>query len=90
MANYVGTNPWTLDTASATPLSQNAMKIAHFEFVNYAASTDTAVLKNAYGKIVWEARGNTELEEVRSYKVGWIDGLALTTITSGAVLVFFE
>jgi len=90
MANSLGTNPWLLDTASATPVATNAMKIAHFEFVSYAANTDNAVLKNAYGKIVWEAHAASDLEEVRSYKVGWIDGLALTTITSGAILVFFE
>jgi hypothetical protein len=65
------------------------IKVAHFEWTGYAAAA-TCVLKDRNGKIKWSPTAATDLEEVRTVKVGWIEGLILDTLSSGVVTVYTE
>jgi hypothetical protein len=83
VANDISGRPWILGTATpATPVWKGWINVEHFEYVAYAAQGDTVVLKDVNGKIVWSAKGASDLEEVRSGKVGWINGLIPDTITT--------
>lgn len=90
MANQIGPNPWMLDTASATPVFTGYMDVVQFEFSGYALDTDSFEIKDANGKSVWKGNGEADLSPVRSGKIGWIKGLALTTLSSGVMYVYIK
>jgi hypothetical protein len=93
MTNQLKTNPWTLDTPAATPITTVHIKINNIEFVLFTATTDTVVIQDRNGNNVWDANGSgtTGGIIVRSGHIGWIDGLILLTLTGpGKVKVFFE
>lgn len=96
MANDLSGRQWHLDTpiafgtAGALLWPANA-KIAHFEFAGYGAQGNLVILKDRNGKIIWQASGAADLSEVKSQKVGWINGLVADTIQgNGIVTVYVE
>ena len=90
MANDLASNPWVFDTAAATILYQGDIEVRHMEFVDYGVQGSLCVVKDRYGKVVWKATGAADLEEVRSGPMGWIYGIAVTTLQNGGILrVYF-
>lgn len=91
MANNVTTNPWVLDTVTASVLLPTNMRVDHFEFVGYGAQTDTCQVQNGQGVVIWQGHGTSDLQEVRSGAVGWIfGGIRLSQISSGQVRVYLK
>jgi hypothetical protein len=91
MANNVSGNPWILDTAGAALVWPAKVFVEHFEFVDYAGDTDNCELKDASGRSIWKNNGAADLQEVRSGKIGWVSGVALTTVTgTGKVRVYIK
>ncbi len=90
MANDLKTRPFTLDTAGTTVLFPGEIHIFHFEFVDYTADAHTCVVKDRNGKVVWSGNGAADLQPIRSGNVGWISGLVLSTLDSGAVRVYYK
>lgn len=91
MANQLAGNPLVLDGSSlSTVLISTWMLVEHFEFSGYAVNTDKATLADRNGNVVWRATAAADLQEVRSGKVEWINGLQELTHTSGFVLVYFK
>ena len=92
MANILTSNPWILDGSSLTTvLVKTWIEVEHFEFSGYTGTTTAAAtIADKNGKIVWQATGASDGEEVRSAKVGWIEGLQELTHTSGKVLVYIK
>lgn len=95
MANDPSTNPWILDTVTTTPvLGRNNVQVEHFEFVGYTNVTDTCTVSNGVGKVIWQAHGASDNEEVRSGKVNWtLNGIYLSQLTAGStgkVLVYIK
>lgn len=88
MANDVSSTPMVLDTPGATVLWPAQLNVEHFEFVNYAAQGNQVVIQGIDGKIKWSVTGAADLQEVRSGKVKWINGLVLSTLSAGKVLVY--
>jgi len=86
--NDISANPMVLDTPGATVLWPYSMKVEHYEFVNYAAQGNQAIIQGFDGKIKWSVTGTSDLQEVRSAKVGWVNGLVLSTLSAGKVLVY--
>jgi hypothetical protein len=74
------------------------MKITQVEFSGYLNATDVCEVQTVGGNTIWYADGRTDLDTVRSGKIGWVDGLKVpvtttngkTNIPSGQVLVYFE
>ncbi len=94
MSNQLGTRQWNLDTPLAfgnpgAVLANWNLKVAHFEWTGYAAAA-TCVLKDQNGFVVWSPTATSDEQEVRSMKVGWVNGLCLDTLTSGRVTVYLE
>lgn len=94
MANDLSSRQWHLDTPLAygqpgAVLWQGNIKVAHFEFSQYAAQGNQAILKDRNGKIVWSVTGAGDTEEVRSAKVGWVNGLCLDTLQGGGIVTVY-
>lgn len=95
MANDISGRQWLLDTPLAfgnagSVLWKGNVKVAHFEFSKYAAQGNKAIIKDQNGKVVWSVTGSADLSEIRSSKVGWVNGLCLDTLDSGVVIVYTE
>lgn len=90
MANSLTTNPWILDTPGAAILYKYEIASAHFEWANYVGQADQVVVKDAFGKNIWTASGRADGSLVQSFSIEWIHGLALNTLTSGVVRMYFE
>jgi len=90
MANDLSARQWLLDTAGSTLLWPFEVKIIQIEFESYAADTDTCTVTDRNGKLVWQGNGSSDLQTVRSGRIGWVEGLKLTALTSGKVLVYLE
>lgn len=92
MANNITQNPWVIDTASPSLIWTGGAKISHIEYVGYTLDTNIAVIKNQAGQIICQLDGAADLEEVRSGKIGWVQGgIAVTQIDgNGIVRIFLE
>jgi hypothetical protein len=89
--NDLTSNPWNLDTASATDLHPiGPVFVEQIEFYDYAVDTDTCTLTDRNGVVVWKGNGASDLQTVRSGKIGWVLGLKLTVKTAGNVFVYIK
>ena len=90
--NRIARRPWVLDTATpGLPIWKSWMKIAHIEYTGYAAAGNMCVLNDVNGFLVWQARGGTTLENQKSYKISWCQGLTPEQIDGGGkVIVYIE
>jgi hypothetical protein len=94
MANDISSRQWRLDTALAfgqpgAVIWPYEINIEHIEFTGYGAQGTQAVIKDRNGKIKWSPTGAADLEEVRSGKIGWVEGLCLDTIQGGGVVTVY-
>lgn len=90
MANRLTENPFVIDTAGATVLFKGNINVDYFEFSGYALDTDNVIVNDNSGNLVWQENGASDLRNVRSGHVGWIQGLTVPTLSSGKLLVFFK
>jgi len=95
MPNDVGSRQWRLDTPIAfgqpgALLWQGNACIEHFEFSGYTSQGQLAIIKDSTGRIVWQASGAADLEEVRSGKIGWVNGVVLDTLQDGLVIAYIR
>lgn len=89
MANDVSANPHSLDTvgSSSSLAFPSTVFCEHVEMSDYAADTDVAVIKNRAGKVVVSLNGASDLQTVRTGKIGKIEGgYYVSTLTTGAKL----
>lgn len=90
MANRIAQNPMYIDTPGTTPIVSTGYKIKHIEFVGYAGYSDHAIVTNLNGVTVAELTAASDLQEVRTATIGWVDGIVVPTLTSGALLIYVE
>lgn len=100
MAAQLINNPLIFNPAdtSASIVFTNRMKIIQVEFAGYVDAANSCEIQNQLGQTVWYGDGKTDLDTVRSGRIGWINGLivpANTTagnvnIQSGRVFIYFE
>jgi len=85
MANNITGNPWFIN-ATGVLIAQR------FKFDggtwNAAAADATLTLVDNTGRIVFEAVFPTDLTPVQIPKMGWVNGLTCTVISSGNVTIF--
>lgn len=94
MANVLTANPIKLDTTGATSAIANRLKIKAivWDSGDSGAAGDNCVIHDANGgDVVWQATVGTAKETISSYLGGvWVEGLYLTTLNNGVVLVYLE
>jgi hypothetical protein len=95
MANDLSSHSWHLDTPVAfggagAVLWPAYVYIKQIEFTDYAAQGNPAVLKDQKGKVIWSAKGASDLTPVRLGDIGWQNGLVLDTLPSGLVTIYVK
>lgn len=97
MANDISRNPWRIDTPATGVnvwLSAVIPGVIHFEFVGYTVAASKAVINDLDGKLICQLSGASDLEEVRSGRIGNLHrGICLdgsSVLNSGIVLVFVK
>jgi hypothetical protein len=93
--NNIGPRQWRLDTPIAfgqpnAVIANWNIKVNHFQFSGYAAQGNRAILKDQNGNIIETFTGAADLSEVRSAKIGVVNGLILDTLDAGAVYVYLD
>lgn len=93
MANDLTTNPWVIDTASATALTAERMRIVSIRWVGATDAGHTAVLTNAAGKVVWAGNAGSADHSEESHPAGYrregfnTVGLVAPTLGSGKLYI---
>ena len=90
MGNYLGGPIWEIDTAAVTVLAAGWLKVNHFEWYGYTVETHTVVVTDKNGKTVWVGNGDASLNTQASMGIGWIQGLIVSTLGSGKLLVYVD
>jgi hypothetical protein len=88
VANDVSSRQWFVDTLGVI-WTGNA-KIIGIDFTNYAADADTCALTDINGKPVWSVNGKADLSPVKSGNIGWVNGLILTNLSAGNLIVYIK
>ena len=84
MANNISGNPWYLDTTGI--IFKMRFKFDGGTW-NAAAASAVLLMVDNTGRIVFSAIFPTDLTPVQIPKMGWVNGLTVTTIT-GNVTIF--
>ena len=93
MPNDVSSRQWRLDTpvpfgsANALIWPGNVL-VLQAEFMNYAAATDNAIIKDRNGKTVWSPTAAADKSPVRLGRIGWVEGIVLDTLSSGLIVLY--
>ncbi len=88
MALQDGTNPIVLD--AATQAVARKLKIGCLVWSGIAVAGDDLLINTSSGgSIVFEGKQAANVTVIIP-KVGWVDGLYVTTIDSGKVMVYLE
>lgn len=91
MANDITSNPWILDTPNpGVMLLSSKVFIEHCEWAGYTETNHVAELQDINGKSVWLATAAQDLEEVRSAKIGAVNGLQVAQLGSGKIRVYMR
>lgn len=90
MANRLTENPFVIDTAGAAAIFKTNIQVEYFEFVGYNLDTDNVIVQDGAGNLIWQENGASDLRNVRSGRIGWVQGLTVPTLSAGKLLVFFR
>lgn len=98
MANQLASNPWIVDTPSASVLYQGNMQHAQVEYIDYQDSSHVVEVQDRNGRVVARLKGSTDLQTVRTGRMGWVYGLKVpvtdsdgnANMPSGRLLIYFE
>ena len=88
MANVLTGRQLFADTAGV--LWQTELKIASIVFSNGLVAGDSAVLVDRIGRPVWRGVIGNDLEADTSTKIGWVEGLTLSSISNGNVIIYID
>lgn len=86
MANDISANPWYLDTTGV--IYPSKVKIKRVVWSEQVAAGDTLLLSDSNGKKVIASKAYAANFTQEFAYDGWFDGLTLTTLTSGVLLVY--
>ena len=88
MANVLTGRQLFADTVGT--LCQTPVKINSIIYSDGVTAGDQAVLQDAASRPVWNGVMSTDLDPESSSKIGWAQGLKLTRIDSGNVIVYID
>jgi len=92
LAQRVGSRQKEILSTDTLPLTlvEYPIKVVQFEFQGYGAGTDSVTVTDRNGVIVWQTTGESDLSNERSGRVGWCNGLIVTQLTSGRLIIYTE
>ena len=97
MANELTCNPLVIDTAAATTVVSGYLQIQAIRLVdtgNDIADSDSVVVTNAAGKVIWRHHVTTpgmiaNVQTVFPKPIN-VKGLIVSTLTHGTLYVYFD
>jgi hypothetical protein len=94
MSNDLTQNPWVVDTASATPITSDAVRVAKFRWVGGTTAGHECKITNAAGTAIlfssFAAGANHVDEQTHEIHTLFAAGLAVPTLASGKVYIYFK
>ena len=94
MANDLTANPWVVDTASATAITADKIRVDKFRWIGGTTAGHTCIVKNSAGKTVWSsiAAGANFIDDSSNASAHLFDckGIAVTTLASGILYIYFK
>jgi hypothetical protein len=85
MANQTKSLPWSADTVGS--LTSADVKVAGFEFVDFAGAADACEIQDGSGDTVWKGTGDAPKSSF-SCPI-WVQGLQLASIAAGAKVIIY-
>lgn len=92
MANRLVENPFVLDSANNTDVLINRpFRIDGMEWINPANTADEVEVTDRNGKLIWgtTAAADNAGSISAGFAPGWVDGLKLTKLESGKLVIYF-
>ena len=89
MANYVGGNPWSIDTISATALTNDWVYIDKLVWHEPTTAGHVLSVTNKSGKVIWAKTalaGGSGLDYEEELD-GWYKGIIVPTMSSGTLYI---
>lgn len=92
MANDFSANPWSIDTAYATPpsaghITSSYIKALSITWSDQAAAGNQVVIKDKNGKIIVDAKAQAANTPVILANPSWVNGLFVPTLDSGKLSI---
>ena len=89
MANNFTANPWVVDTVMATPITQN-VKLSNVIWTEQVAAGDQLVAKDQAGNVILDIKASSANIVQTLGNFQWVNGLQVTTLTSGKVYFYIR
>lgn len=98
MANQLATNPWLIDTPSASALYTHLLHNCQFEYIGYSSASSFVEVQDQNEHVIARLKGAADLQTVRSGKVGWVEGMLVpitasdgaSNMVDGKLIAYFE
>lgn len=88
---YIDTAPWVWQPNAAGLPTVVPVRIKTIVWSGYTANDQKAVVKDAYGNIVWNAFGYAAEFQQESPHIGWtFGGLQVTELDAGVLQFYLE
>jgi hypothetical protein len=87
MANDLTGRQWNIDTASTALVWPSNIKIDSFVFTGYSNAAHRVIAKDKQDRVVLDTIGEADKAAIQITDVGWVDGLKVTTLGSGMLIV---
>ena len=89
MANNFTANPWVVDTVMATPITQN-LKISNIIWTEQIAAGDQLVIQDQAGNVILDIKASSANIVQTLGNFQWVNGLKVTTLTSGKLYIYIR
>lgn len=86
MANDITGNPWFLDTTGT--IYTDKVKIESIVWSDQVAAGDQLLIKDNNGKTILDTKASAANTEQWFGIKGWFNGIVLTTLASGKVMLY--
>ncbi len=92
MANDFSANPWSIDTAFATPIAKNHITncmifIKSITWSDQVAAGDQLIIQDRNGKLIQDVKAQAANAAIIINNPGWVEGLQVPTLASGKLSV---
>lgn len=91
MANDFSANPWSIDTAFATPIAKNHItnNMIYIKSITWSdmAAAGQVIVQDRNGKIIQDSISVSANTTVIVNNPGWVEGLQVPTLTSGKLSI---
>lgn len=75
-------------TGAGNVLPKGNVKIEQIEYSDYDADTNIAIVTDMNNKLVCVLNGASDLQTVRTGKIGWVSGLKVTKLDGASSRLF--